>query len=463
MMDQVSLSKIPGARERAKSAPAVLAICVDTKQSEDTPTARVLNKITLEEIDNKLSVSPYSDTWQFPRRIQPCSRVTRFDASPLLQDEEKKEKIWLSDIFTMVGSLSRTMEREKNKQKLSIGSTNLLGLPTNKYIENAWLPKNNHGKIHQDWRGVILSETMTPYTMLSNEEHQERLMRITRRTRSKGMLLLLSGKMEKRQQGSKKRGRKPYRKNRAVTIINEKVKRIGPHLEIFEAFNQKRKVPKKDKCIAAATYIQKLIRGWLDRTRMRRLKIKAKNHGPTLGAVIKEFRKMMFRIKRRCGILDPTTPLIFEQLEDWMDQKKLYETMFTKREYLKEMDRNDLPKFFRDCGLFPTPNEINNTMRLVLTDSDSKIININKTQAVEMAFMLYPPRGLKLKTAAVPRSTWLRPIVDGEDGYKYLTGGHPVLKAADIRIAGALVAASIRERKKKECEADKSVFSGDSD
>lgn len=30
---------------------------------------------------------------------------------------------------------------------------------------------------------------------------------------------------------------------------------------------------------------------------------------------------MMFRIKRRCGILDTTTPLIFEQLEDWLDNK----------------------------------------------------------------------------------------------------------------------------------------------
>ncbi|KAF7244147.1 IQ domain-containing protein M, partial [Varanus komodoensis] len=68
--------------------------------------------------------------------------------------------------------------------------------------------------------------------------------------------------------------------------------------------------------------------------------------------------------------------------------------------------------------------------------------------------MLYPPCGLKLKTAAVAKSTWLKPIIDGEDGYRYLVSGHPALKAADIRRAGALVAASIRERKRKECEAD---------
>lgn len=46
--------------------------------------------------------------------------------------------------------------------------------------------------------------------------------------------------------------------------------------------------------------------------------------------------------------------------------------------------------------------------------------NIKKHQAVEMAFMLYPPVGLKLKTAASPRSTWVKPIVDGEEAYKYL-------------------------------------------
>ncbi|XP_044286606.1 IQ domain-containing protein M [Varanus komodoensis] len=189
--------------------------------------------------------------------------------------------------------------------------------------------------------------------------------------------------------------------------------------------------------------------------------MKAKSHGTNLLAVVKEYRKMMYRIKHRCGILDLTTPLVFDQLEDWLDKKKFYETMFAKREFLKEMDRNDIPRFFRDCGRFPTKDEMDNAVKLVLGDCDPKIRSINKTQAVEIAFMLYPPCGLKLKTAAVAKSTWLKPIIDGEDGYRYLVSGHPALKAADIRRAGALVAASIRERKRKECEADNYLVDSD--
>lgn len=54
------------------------------------------------------------------------------------------------------------------------------------------------------------------------------------------------------------------------------------------------------------------------------------------------------------------------------------------------------------------------------SDSGVRNLSLNKTQVVEIAFMLYPPVGLKLITAAAPRSTWVKPIVDGEDSYMYL-------------------------------------------
>ncbi|XP_026553629.1 IQ domain-containing protein M [Pseudonaja textilis] len=306
------------------------------------------------------------------------------------------------------------------------------------------------GNLYQDWRGIVISDTTVPYTMLSKEEHQARLKEITRRKRSREMLLLQSYKIEKQQSGSQKHQRKSPRRRRHVNIINEKVKRIGPHLDIYEAFKKVRKVPTTEKIASAATCIQKLFKGWYERSKLNRIKLKAKSHGPNILAVIKDYRKMMFRIKRCCGILDTSTPLIFEQLEDWLDNKLLYETIFQKKVAWKEIDRNELPKFFRDCGRFPTQKEINTATTLLLQDSGSKNISLTKALVIEIAFMLYPPVGLKLKTAAAPRSTWVKPIVDGEDSYMYLARGHPVLKSADIRVAGALVAASIRDRKKKE-------------
>ncbi|XP_053112919.1 IQ domain-containing protein M [Hemicordylus capensis] len=451
-----SLMEIPREPRRVcTSAPPILGTDVDIKHKESTQAAKALNtsvSISSKETLDKLPLRPCSDTFLFTMTVKTCPEKMSSNGSKSQWCGKKKDKIiWLSDVYTRVGSLSKTME-QKNTMKPSISRNNLLGISTSKREGTVWLPKNEHGKAYQDWRGVILSENTVPYTMLSNEEHQERLIRITRRQRSKGMLLS-NIKLERRSQESKKHGRRLPRK-RAVGSITEQVKRIGPHLEIFEAFKEIRRVPNLQKTIAAATCIQKIIRGWLSRTRWNRIKRKAKSHGPTLLAVVKEYRRMMDRIKRRCGIVDRTTPLIVEELEDWLDKKKLYETMFAKREFWKEMDKNELPKFFRDCGRFPSTEELNTTMNLVLAGSNTKIVSIKKNQAVEMAFMLYPPLGLKLKTAATTRSTWIKPIVDGEDSYKYLMSGHPIFKKADLRIAARVVAASMKERKMKERQAD---------
>lgn len=37
-----------------------------------------------------------------------------------------------------------------------------------------------------------------------------------------------------------------------------------------------------------------------------------------------------------------------------------------------------------------------------------------------MLFTLYPPQGAHVRSNVQVRSTWLRPIVNGEEGYKYI-------------------------------------------
>ncbi|XP_062837120.1 IQ domain-containing protein M isoform X2 [Anolis carolinensis] len=445
--------KMPGesGRQTSFSAPPILTTHEAIKHSENTQTATSFNKIAFKEILDKRPLRPYSDTCQSTRSINYGDEKKQSDVSQPILCGKEREKMWLSDVFTKVGPLSKAMEQKRNKQEQSIGSSNLLGLSSSNQGKNAWLPKNHKGKMYQDWRGVIVSETTTPYTMLSYKEHQERLNSITRRKRTK-MPHPPSSRLERHQQETKLHGKKPYSKRAALNFVTEKVKRIGPHLEIFEAFTHQRKPPAKEVQASAAVCLQKSVRGWLERVQYNRLQMKARNHGPSLSAVVREYRKMMARIKRRSGILDVSTPLVFEELEDWLDKKQLFETMYTKRVQLKEFDQNELPKFFRDCGRFPSQSEINNVLKLILEGSEMKLASISKNQAVEMAFMLYPPRGFKLPTAAIQRSTWRNPIIDGEDGYKYLKKGHPALKKTDFRVAAALVATSMRERKKKEQE-----------
>ncbi|XP_029460810.1 IQ domain-containing protein M-like [Rhinatrema bivittatum] len=114
------------------------------------------------------------------------------------------------------------------------------------------------------------------------------------------------------------------------------------------------------------------------------------------------------------------------------------------------MDKNELSGFFRDCDHFPSRKQIEDAFGLINHNSSWKCGDVfKKHQVVEMAFTLYPPLGARVKNETICKSTWVRPIIDGKEGYKYLVLGHPVLQKADIRVVGELVAASIRERKEK--------------
>ncbi|XP_069044661.1 uncharacterized protein iqcm isoform X4 [Lepisosteus oculatus] len=178
-------------------------------------------------------------------------------------------------------------------------------------------------------------------------------------------------------------------------------------------------------------------------------KNQALSHGPSLTVVVKEYYQMMRKLKRRFGIKKLSVPLVYMELEQWLDRKTMYEQMFAKREFWKEMDKNELPNFFRDCGHFPSAQDIENTWSLINHGTFGKAGDaVKKQQAVEMAFTLYPPPSIKHVNAR--QSTWVYPIVDGEEGCRYLVSDHPVLKEADIQVVGRLVCASMKERKDRQ-------------
>lgn len=49
-----------------------------------------------------------------------------------------------------------------------------------------------------------------------------------------------------------------------------------------------------------------------------------------------------------------------------------------------------------------------------------------------MLFTLYPPQGAHVQNKQL-RSTWLRPIVNGEEGYKYIGKNDPLLSITPPR------------------------------
>ncbi|XP_039606165.1 uncharacterized protein LOC120527133 [Polypterus senegalus] len=232
--------------------------------------------------------------------------------------------------------------------------------------------------------------------------------------------------------------------------IDERLRRVGPHLEIYEAFHPVKTGSSSHQFLQATICIQKFIRSWLVRIQYNRIKTKALNHGPSLPEAVKKYRSMMQKLQKRNDVRKPSVPLVYSEIEEWMDRKTMYEKMFSKREFWNEMDKSELPSFLKDCGHYPSKQDIENAWCLINYGTFGKAAEaVKKQQAVELAFTLYPPAAAKCLRRTLHQSTWLNPIVDGEEGYKYLVSGHPVLKEADMRIVGKLVATSIRERKER--------------
>lgn len=55
--------------------------------------------------------------------------------------------------------------------------------------------------------------------------------------------------------------------------LDNKVKRIGPHIEIFQVFRERNKFIINKKFVKMVTIMQAYVRGWLERKRLRRIMI----------------------------------------------------------------------------------------------------------------------------------------------------------------------------------------------
>eukprot|EP00073_Rattus_norvegicus_P054543 XP_017456963.1 PREDICTED: uncharacterized protein LOC108353203 [Rattus norvegicus] len=118
--------------------------------------------------------------------------------------------------------------------------------------------------------------------------------------------------------------------------------------------------------------------------------------------------------------------------ELWDLFHRFYETMFAKREDWQGLERSELLKYFNDCGHFPTQKQIDELWDLFHRYSEGKYSEvIRKSSAIELLFTLYPPQGARVNAGTRLRSTWLRPLVDGEEGYKYIAPFLPSLSVLE--------------------------------
>ncbi|XP_037687415.1 IQ domain-containing protein M [Choloepus didactylus] len=371
------------------------------------------------------------------------------DRNPSEGAVSSPEQVKLGKIVTDIESVSKKMEKKKRQQR---GKSRMLeafpihlSLPLHPLTSSSTEFLKENGKAFYDWRGIVLTRSFC----LPQESIQT--------TFSASSILpdYCTKTIVKKEQQPIKPEPKPQTRIKSVFNKSEKsynkVRRIGPHIEIFQVFQERNKFVITKKVVRMITIMQARVRGWLERKRYQRIRTKALYHGPNLRIVINMYRRMIHRIRYRLGLWRTREIINFTELEEWMDRKKFYEIMFTKREDWQGLERSELLKYFNECGHFPTQKQIDGTWNLVNRKDQEKYSElITKSKAVEMLFTLYPPQGAHVYNNAQLKSTWLRPIVNGEEGYKYIVNGHPILKRANIQIVGKLVAGSMRERKMKE-------------
>ncbi|NXC38126.1 IQCM protein, partial [Penelope pileata] len=342
---------------------------------------------------------------------------------------EREEKISVAELLSGIDSLSRALENEKKKKFSFLRSLDLPSASPRTY-DIPGFQITHKGKVYQDWRGMIAP--------IPVEEEDQKCIRLKK--------IGFQAKKKKSAALSAKSERKILSDKRLSPQTQKKSKKNGTHVVVFEAAFESRKHSSNKEVLEAVMCIQRYVRGWLIRKAFKRVKIKSASHGPSLLAVVKFYRNMMARIKSRADILDLSTPLRYFELEEWMDKKKFFETMFSKRETDKKMDRNNLPEFFRDCGYFIPASGVHRVFQLV--SSTTAVKNIKKHQAVEMAFTLFPPLGAKVKNVITVPLPWLHPLMDGKSESKKSAFSHQESKKPDFQVSAALVTSSMREWKK---------------
>ncbi|XP_043319626.1 IQ domain-containing protein M [Cervus canadensis] len=347
-----------------------------------------------------------------------------------------KEQVKLDKIVTNIESVSKEMEKEKQLHhgKTRVRSLELtFPLPIHMYSSPGFSNYElmvSPDRTFYDWRGSV-SKRFSRLTPDSSWPSFSGSSLAFQDYSSKNFM--------KKEQQSVKPESKPRPSPKSILSksdkIDNKVKRIGPHIEIFQVFRGRKKFAITKNIIKMVTVMQAFVRGWLERKRFQRIMIKALYHGPDLRTVINMYCRQIYRVKYRLGLWRTRQIINLTELEEWMDRKKFYETMFAKREDWQGLERSELLKYFNDCGHFPTHQQIDEVWDLVHREDREKYSNIiKKHNAIEMLFTLYPPQGAHVSTNLRLRSTWLRPIVNGEEGYKYIVFHLHINEAIKIKL-----------------------------
>ncbi|XP_049488240.1 IQ domain-containing protein M isoform X6 [Panthera uncia] len=187
-----------------------------------------------------------------------------------------KEQVKLGKIVTNIESVGKKMEKEKHqhhvKSRLLVSPYAVpinFGLPLQPMTTSSMgLPKE-HDKTFYNWRGIM----STKPSRLTPDSSWPSLCGPSSMFRDYHSKTLL-----KKEQQPIQPEPKPPRSKSILTKsgkLDNKVKRIGPHIEIFQVFRERNTFINTKKIVKMITIMQAYVRGWLERRRYQRIMIKS--------------------------------------------------------------------------------------------------------------------------------------------------------------------------------------------
>ncbi|XP_052794192.1 uncharacterized protein LOC128227574 isoform X4 [Mya arenaria] len=224
---------------------------------------------------------------------------------------------------------------------------------------------------------------------------------------------------------------------------------IGPHVEIYDIYHPKDFGPSKRDMHKASVTIQKYVRGFMVRKRFEKLRRKAVFCGTTWELAVKDYKQMLLRVQRWHGIEKPATPFTLHHMEEYMDNRRRFESQFDKKAFGGDLEMMELDAFFRECDLYPSAAEIEEGLD-VITNGQAlrKATGLKKADALNLMFYIYVPPGAGLENTR--QSTWMNPIINGQEARKMI--GSEFVETAPLKPCAAMVMKSRRERREKEEE-----------
>ncbi|CAF0712380.1 unnamed protein product [Brachionus calyciflorus] len=196
------------------------------------------------------------------------------------------------------------------------------------------------------------------------------------------------------------------------------LKKIGVHVDIYQALNQKGPEYTTKVLNKAASCIQKWVRGWLVRKEIKKLKGLLSNDNVDWYNFTSQYRKTILRIlKMRGSFIMDCEFIPHEAMEFYLKEKK-FTSYFNKLAFSNEIDLMDIVKMFNFVDLYPSNEEIQEAKLNVLKFYKKKAnsTSISKRAMFDIIYYIYPPLATKLKSTR--KSTWMNPIVDGEDALR---------------------------------------------